>query len=432
MKILERMKTLINPTEIELKQALTRPALESATLETTISGIFEAVKSNGDKALIDFTQRFDGAKLTDLRVSDEAIELAIASLDTELKNAIMVAAENIATFHQSQQHDEPVVETTQGVSCWRKSHGIDKVGLYIPGGSAPLFSTVLMLGIPARIAGCKQRILCTPPYKDGTINPAILFAARVAGIQEIYAVGGAQAIAAMAIGTESVPKVYKIFGPGNQYVTAAKQYAMRLGLAIDMPAGPSEVMVVADDSIPAEFVAADLLAQAEHGADSQVVLVTDKAEFVKQVEVAVSEQLKRLPRAEIALGALENSVSIVVPVTEWSTIINVYAPEHLILMGKYEAQVVAEVTNAGSIFLGQYTAESFGDYASGTNHTLPTAGFARAYSGVSLDSFVKKVTYQRVNETGLKNLGNVVITMAKAEELDAHAAAIEVRLKSLN
>lgn len=285
-----------------------------------------------------------------------------------------------------------------------------------------------MLGIPAKIAACPVRILCTPPAKDGSIHPAILFAASVAGITEIYKVGGSQAIAAMSIGTESVPKVDKLFGPGNQYVTAAKQYAQQLGIAIDLPAGPSEVLVAADDSIPAAFIAADLLAQAEHGADSQVVLVTDSEVFVGAIQQALTEQLERLPRASVALQALENSVAIVTDSSAWAGIINQYAPEHLILMGKYEQDVVEQVVNAGSVFLGQFTAESFGDYASGTNHTLPTAGFARAYSGVSLDSFVKKITYQRVSETGLNNLGNTVIELAKAEQLDAHAYAIEVRL----
>ena len=319
-----------------------------------------------------------------------------------------------------------------GVTCWRKAVAVQSVGLYIPGGTAPLFSTVLMLGIPAKIAGCPKRILCTPPAKDGTVHPAVLFAASVAGINEIYKVGGSQAIAAMSLGTESVPKADKLFGPGNQYVTAAKQYAQQSGIAIDLPAGPSEVLVAADDSVPARFIAADLLAQAEHGADSQVVLVTDSELFVAEIQQELKEQLSQLPRSEIAQQALENSVAIVVDAPKWAEIINQYAPEHLILMGKYEQEIIAKVVNAGSVFLGEFTAESFGDYASGTNHTLPTAGYARAYSGVSLDSFVKKITYQRISENGLKNLGNTVIELAKAEQLEAHAQAIEVRLAQIN
>jgi histidinol dehydrogenase len=428
MKTIQNMKLVVNPTQETITEVLKRPKLEVVQLDETIRNVFREVEQNGDQALKEFTAQFDGVKLDQLKVSKAEIERANELLPESLKKAILTAAANIERFHASQQQEVEVIETTAGVTCWRKSVPVQSVGLYIPGGTAPLFSTVLMLGIPAKIAACPVRILCTPPAKDGSIHPAILFAASVAGITEIYKVGGSQAIAAMSIGTESVPKVDKLFGPGNQYVTAAKQYAQQLGIAIDLPAGPSEVLVAADDSIPAAFIAADLLAQAEHGADSQVVLVTDSEVFVGAIQQALTEQLERLPRASVALQALENSVAIVTDSSAWAGIINQYAPEHLILMGKYEQDVVEQVVNAGSVFLGQFTAESFGDYASGTNHTLPTAGFARAYSGVSLDSFVKKITYQRVSETGLNNLGNTVIELAKAEQLDAHAYAIEVRL----
>lgn len=428
MKTIQNMKLVVNPTQETITEVLKRPKLEAVQLDETIRNVFREVEQNGDQALLKFTEQFDGVQLAQLKVSESEIERANELLPESLKKAILTAAANIERFHASQQQEVEVIETTAGVTCWRKSIPVQSVGLYIPGGTAPLFSTVLMLGIPAKIAACPVRILCTPPAKDGSIHPAILFAASVAGITEIYKVGGSQAIAAMSIGTESVPKVDKLFGPGNQYVTAAKQYAQQLGIAIDLPAGPSEVLVAADDSIPAAFITADLLAQAEHGADSQVVLLTDSEAFVGAIQQALTEQLERLPRASVALQALENSVAIVTESSAWAAIINQYAPEHLILMGKYEQEVVEQVVNAGSVFLGQFTAESFGDYASGTNHTLPTAGYARAYSGVSLDSFVKKITYQRVSETGLNNLGNTVIELAKAEQLDAHAYAIEVRL----
>jgi histidinol dehydrogenase len=426
--ITENMKILKNPTENALVEALTRPKLEEVQLEETIRSVFQEVAKTGDKALYRFTTQFDSVELKTLKVTEAEINQAAVLLPESLKYAIRRAAKNIELFHTSQQEEGQIIETTPGVTCWRKSVPVQSVGLYIPGGTAPLFSTVLMLGVPAKIAGCPTRILCTPPAKDGAVHPAILFAASVAGITEIYKVGGSQAIAGMSLGTESIPKVDKLFGPGNQYVTAAKQYAQQLGIAIDLPAGPSEVLVAADDSVPASFIAADLLAQAEHGADSQVVLLTDSEVFVSAIQLELGQQLAQLPRAEVAQKALENSVAIVVDSSNWASIINQYAPEHLILMGKYEQEVVTQVVNAGSVFLGQFTAESFGDYASGTNHTLPTAGYARAYSGVSLDSFVKKITYQRVSETGLKNLGNTVIELAKAEQLDAHAYAIEVRL----
>jgi len=426
------MKILIQPDQETLVEGLKRPQLKSEDLTALITGIFNQVETLGDKALREYTQQFDGVCIDDLRVTSAEKNFAEEVLNIELKQAIQVAATNIERFHQTQVVVEPIVETTKGVTCWRKSVPIQTVGLYIPGGSAPLFSTVLMLGIPAKIANSPRRILCTPPDKNGQINPAILFAAAIAGITEIYKVGGAQAIAAMALGTETIPKVDKLFGPGNQYVTAAKQFAQQNGSAIDLPAGPSEVMVVADDSVPANFIAADLLAQAEHGSDSQVIFLTNTETFVEKVQLELKRQLAYLSRALIAQQALDTSVAIVVPYQDWPSVINQYAPEHLILMGKYEQETLDQVINAGSVFLGNYSAESFGDYASGTNHTLPTAGFARSYSGVSLDSFVKKITYQRVDKNGLLELGPTVITLAQAESLDAHANAIAVRMNSIN
>lgn len=422
------MKILKNPDAETLTVALKRPQFQVDDLEKTIAGIFDEVKKDGDRALRSFTSRFDGIELQELRVNETEWSLAESLISEELKAVIRIAAENIERFHRSQQLREPVVETMPGVVCWRKSVPVSSVGLYIPGGSAPLFSTVLMLGIPAAIAGCGQRILCTPPAKDGSVNPAILYAARVAGITEVFRTGGAQAIAAMTYGTDTISEVDKLFGPGNQYVTAAKQYAQRFGKAIDLPAGPSEVLVAADQTVPAEFIAADLLAQAEHGADSQVIFVTDSDQLLENVLMEIEKQLADLPRAEIAAAAIQNSTAIVVAVEQWAAIINEYAPEHLILSGKYEDWVVKDVINAGSVFLGINTAESFGDYASGTNHTLPTAGFARAYSGVSLDSFVKKITFQRIEDAGLSTLGPVIVQLAEAEQLRAHANAVTIRL----
>lgn len=425
------MRVLNNPSQEELQVALARPQLQADNLENLIAEIFETVEKSGDVAISLYNERFDKVTLSTLEISQAEWNASENLISEELKSAIRTAAANIERFHRSQICREREVETTEGVFCWRKSVGIQNVGLYIPGGTAPLFSTVLMLGIPAKIAGCTNRVLCTPPDQNGKINPAILYAARVAGITRIFKVGGAQAIAALSLGTDSIPKVDKVFGPGNQYVTAAKVYAQRFGMAIDMPAGPSEVLVAADDSVPASFIAADLLAQAEHGTDSQVVFLTDNLSFVETVQEELSVQLKVLPRAEIAVKALDNSVAIVANAKEWSQIINDYAPEHFIVMGKYEELIVEKVVNAGSVFIGRYTAESFGDYASGTNHTLPTAGFARSYSGVSLDSFVKKITYQRVTETGLLNLGETVVAMAEAEALQGHANAVTLRYKSL-
>jgi len=421
------MKIVIDPSSSELATALTRPELESGNLDSLISEVFSTVEKKGDQALKAFTLQFDRVEIRDLLVSESEFAEAEQLVSPELKTAIRVAAQNIERFHRSQENREYEVETSPGVVCWRKSVPIQTIGLYIPGGTAPLFSTVLMLGIPAKIAENPVRYLCTPPDKQGKIHPAILFAAKTAGIDVVYKVGGAQAIAAMSLGTETIPKADKIFGPGNQYVTAAKVYAQGLGIAIDIPAGPSEVLVAADDSIPVSFVAADLLAQAEHGIDSQVIFLTDDERYTLEVLKEVEKQLKILPRAEIAREALNSSTAIVVEAEKWADVINSYAPEHLIIMGKYEEQIVRQVTNTGSVFIGKNTAESFGDYASGTNHTLPTCGFARASSGVSLDSFVKKITYQKVSDEGLRNLGQTVITMAEAEELQGHANAIRVR-----
>ncbi|WP_343633226.1 histidinol dehydrogenase [Fluviicola sp.] len=421
------MKTLINPSQTELKKVLERVKLEPGNLEAFISEVFQKIETEKDLALRNFTLQFDGTVLDSIPVEEWEFEEAEALVSMELKQAIRVAARNIERFHRSQENRETEVETTPGVLCWRKSVPIQTVGLYVPGGTAPLFSTVLMLGIPAKIAGNPTRYLCTPPDKKGKIHPAILFAAKTAGIDIVYKAGGAQAIAAMSLGTETIPKADKIFGPGNQYVTAAKVYAQKLGIAIDIPAGPSEVLVAADRSIPASFVAADLLAQAEHGTDSQVIFLTDESEYLEQVLEEVNRQLELLPRKEIAREALKSSLAIVSTIKNWPEIIRSYAPEHLIIMGKYEDEIVPKITNAGSVFIGRNTAESFGDYASGTNHTLPTSGFANAYSGVSLDSFVKKITYQTVSDLGLKNLGQTVITMAEAEELQGHANAVKVR-----
>lgn len=426
------LKTFINPSESELLSAITRPQLNQIDLNETIKGIFNEVQINGDQALKKYSVQFDKVDLDVLKVSENEFQEAVSVLPNELKIAIQKAADNIKQFHASQIQLVEEIETTTGVFCWRKSVPIQKVGLYIPGGSAPLFSTVLMLGIPAQIANVPTKILCSPPNKLGKIHPAILFAAQLAGIKNVYKVGGAQAIAAMTLGTEQIPKVDKLFGPGNQYVTAAKQFAQNLGVAIDMPAGPSEVLVAADDSVSPRFIAADLLAQAEHGADSQVVFITDSKDLVEKVNDELLQQLEFLTRSNIAIEALSKSNALVVPSEKWSEIINSYAPEHLIVMGKYEDKIVNEVVNAGSVFIGKYTAESFGDYASGTNHTLPTNGYARSYSGVSLDSFVKKITFQRIEEKGLRNLGPTVVTLAKAEELDAHANAVNVRLETID
>jgi histidinol dehydrogenase len=425
------MKKFIYPTTNELKQALSRPALNALDLDNLVKHVFDDVQQNGDTAILNYTLQFDKAEIKDLRVTKEEIESAKSQLNEDLKNSIAIAAGNIGTFHASQKEEVQFIETMPGVSCWRKSVGIEKVGLYIPGGTAPLFSTVLMLGIPAILAGCKRIILCTPCDPEGKINPAILFTADLIGITEIYKIGGIQAIAGMTIGTETLPKVYKIFGPGNQYVTAAKQFAQKLGVAIDMPAGPSEVMVIADQkSIPA-FIAADLLSQAEHGSDSQVVLVSTDEKIVEAVELELNKQLEILPRKEMAAGALKNSSAIVVQPQELLSVINEYAPEHLILQTAFNKELLDGIINAGSVFIGNYTPESAGDYASGTNHTLPTNGYAKQYSGVSLDSFVKKITFQEITEAGIQQIGKTIELMAEAEGLNAHKNAVTIRLNSL-
>lgn len=427
------MKTVINPARAAWKSLLKRPTMDLEEIEKQVRPVMEAVKARGDEALREFTEKFDGVRVNELLVSAEEIVAAGTIVPDELKEAISVAKANIETFHAAQQTDMLKVETMPGVNCYRKSVAIDKVGLYIPGGTAPLFSTVLMLAIPAKIAGCSEIVLCTPPDKQGNVHPAILFAAALVGVTRVFKAGGAQAIAAMAFGTDSIPKVSKIFGPGNQYVTAAKQLSTRYGLAIDMPAGPSEVAVYADASAVPAFVAADLLSQAEHGADSQVVLVADSQDVVTAVNKAIEEQLKSLPRAVVALKALENSIGIVLErQADAVDLLNEYGAEHLILSVANPWQVADKIINAGSVFLGNYTPESAGDYASGTNHTLPTNGYAKMYSGVSLDSYVKKITYQEISREGLISLGPVIEKMAEAEQLEAHKNAVTLRLKSIH
>ena len=426
------MKIIVNPLLEALPELLQRPVMDHAALQTVVQGVLDAVRTGGDKAVASYTKQFDGVSIDYLQVSEAAINEATLLLEPALKDAIQLAAKNIRCFHEAQVNATVTIETMPGVRCWRKSVGIDKVGLYIPGGSAPLFSTVLMLGIPAVIAGCKEIILCTPPSKDGSVHPAILYAASVVGITRIYKVGGVQAIAAMAYGTETVPQVYKIFGPGNQYVTAAKQMVQESGVAIDMPAGPSEVCVLADETCNPGFVASDLLSQAEHGPDSQVLLVSTSSKVVDEINEALTAQLALLPRKDIAQQALENSKAIVVDSMEQAIfIVNSYAAEHLIIACKNDEAIGEQITNAGSVFLGNYSPESVGDYASGTNHTLPTSGYARAYSGVSVDSFVKKITYQKITTAGLQAIGAAVETMAAAEGLEAHKNAITIRLQSL-
>lgn len=426
------MKIFINPDKSTWRALLRRPVFEIASLEATVSGILQAVQTEGDAAVRRYTEQFDKVEIESLQVTETEIEEAVASLDADLKLPIQTAKANIEKFHRQQIQPIEVVETMPGVRCWRKSVGIERVGLYIPGGTAPLFSTVLMLGVPAKLAGCKEIILCSPPNKEGKIHPAILYTAHLVGVTKIFKAGGVQAIGAMAYGTESIPQVYKIFGPGNQYVTAAKQLVNKEGIAIDMPAGPSEVLVCADASANPAFVAADLLSQAEHGIDSQVVLVAFDEEFVTKVNTEIESQLSNLPRKDIAAKALANSLAIVVKnEAEALDLINEYAPEHLILSLE-DAETFAEsIINAGSVFIGNYTPESVGDYASGTNHTLPTNGFAKAYSGVSLDSFVKKITFQQLTREGLKKVGPAVEKMAAAEELEAHKMAVSLRLKEI-
>jgi len=426
------MKKIIHPAPDQWEDLLQRPVMSLEEIEQKVAPIMARVASEGDGALKAFAAQFDGIELEAIEVSAEEQEAAISLVPEDLRQAIRTAADNITRFHAQQKREEPAVETQPGVRCWRKSVGIQKVGLYIPGGTAPLFSTVLMLAIPAQLAGCEEVILCSPPDKKGNIHPAILYAAKLTGVHRIFKAGGAQAIAAMAYGTATVPKVFKIFGPGNQYVTAAKQLVNKAGVAIDMPAGPSEVAVIADHTAHPAFIAADLLSQAEHGADSQVVFITDDADMIDRVEKAVAEQLAVLPRAGFAAKALDNSKLVLVSnLQEAIALSNVYAPEHLILQVAEPEALAEQVINAGSVFIGHYTPESAGDYASGTNHTLPTNGYARAYSGVSLDSFVKKITFQRITGEGLKNLGPVIEKMAAAEALEAHKNAVTIRLQTL-
>lgn len=426
------MKTYINPPASEWNSLIERPSFPAENLDEKVRGIIAKVRTEGNAALREFSLQFDKVELTDLAVTSAEIEFAISQVSAELKEAISVAAKNIRTFHESQKSTETEVETMPGITCWRQSVAIENVGLYIPGGTAPLFSTILMLAIPAQIAGCKRLVLCTPPDKNGNINPAILYTASFLGITEIYKIGGAQAIAALAFGTESIAKVNKIFGPGNQFVTKAKELVQQSGVSIDMPAGPSEVLIIADENADANFVASDLLSQAEHGVDSQVVLVTNDADLIEKVEIALQQQLQQLPRMEFAKKALENSFSVVLDtVYDCIDFSNLYAPEHLILAVQNSVSYVGEIQNAGSVFLGNYSCESAGDYASGTNHTLPTNGYARSYSGVSLDSFVKKITFQKITKTGLQNIGKTVEVMAEAEQLFAHKNAVSIRLKKI-
>ena len=426
------MKKIFYPHKSDWAELLKRPTQDVSTLFENVSTILQNVKANGDKAVLEYAEKFDRVKLESLAVTPEEMKEAEAQVPIELKVAILLAQRNIYTFHKKQKFEGKKVETMEGVTCWQKAVGIEKVGLYVPGGTAPLFSTVLMLAVPAKIAGCKEIVLCTPPNKEGKVNPAILYAAQVAGVSKIFKAGGVQAIGAMAYGTESVPKVYKIFGPGNQYVMAAKQMVAMHDVAIDMPAGPSEVEVIADETANPKFVAADLLSQAEHGVDSQVVLVTTSEKLLEEVEYEVQHQLSRLPRWQIAEQSLANSKLILVKdMEEAISLTNEYAPEHLIIETKDYMELAEKVVNAGSVFLGSFTPESAGDYASGTNHTLPTNGYAKAYSGVSLDSFIRKITFQEISREGIQNIGPAIEVMASHEQLDAHKNAVSVRLNSL-
>jgi len=410
-----------------------RPVIEKGTLDNIVEAILNKVSINKDQALYLFTEQFDAVKLKQLNVTDIEIKLANNVVSKELKSAINIGRQNIEKFHAIQKEKKEIVESTRGVKCWRKSVGIEKVGLYIPGGSAPLFSTVLMLGIPAKLAGCKEVILCTSPDKKGEINPVILYTANLTGITKIFKVGGAQAIAAMAFGTETIPGVDKIFGPGNQFVTKAKELVQRSGVAIDMPAGPSEVLIIADETGKPEFIAADLLSQAEHGADSQVVLLSDNRLIIDQSIAEVEKQVEQLPRENIASKALKNSMVILLNnIDECIEFSNMYAPEHLIIASEKASYYTDKIINAGSVFLGNYSCESAGDYASGTNHTLPTNGHAKSYSGVSLDSFIKKITFQELCKEGLKTLGPAIEIMAEAEGLYGHKNAVTIRLKSIS
>ena len=426
------MILISNPDKSQWQEILKRPVMNTENLFDTVRSVIDRVKEEGDRAVLDYEDKFDKVVLASLAVSEEEQQEAENLVSEDLKAAIRLAKQNIETFHAAQRFEGKKVQTQPGVTCWQKAVAIEKVGLYIPGGTAPLFSTVLMLAVPARIAGCKEIVLCTPPGRDGKVHPAVLFAAKVAGVNRIFKAGGIQAIAAMAYGTESVPKVYKIFGPGNQYVTAAKQLVSLRDVAIDMPAGPSEVEVLADETANPIFVAADLLSQAEHGVDSQAILITTSVELQQAVKVEVERQLALLPRKEIAEESLANSKLIVVDsMTEAIELTNAYAPEHLIIETEDYLSVAERIVNAGSVFLGSLTPESAGDYASGTNHTLPTNGYAKAYSGVSLDSFIRKITFQEIKPEGLNIIGPAIELMAANEQLDAHKNAVSVRLGQL-
>jgi len=425
------METIKYPNKETWKDILKRPTIDTTSLEATVQSVLLDIKANGQSAVKKYTLQFDKVGLENISVSNDEFSVAEKSISTELKQAIQLAKSNIETFHSAQKEEVKIIETMPGVKCWRKSIAIQKVGLYIPGGTAPLFSTILMLGVPAKLAGCEEIILCTPPDSNGNVNPAILYTAQLIGITKVFKVGGVQAIGAMAYGTEIIPQVYKIFGPGNQYVTCAKQLVNKQGVAIDMPAGPSEVAVLVDDTCVPEFVAADLLSQAEHGSDSQVILVSTNEDAIQNIQTELIKQLALLPRKEFATKALENSKAILVKTnTEAIDLLNEYAPEHLIIACANDEQLAEQVVNAGSVFLGNYSCESAGDYASGTNHTLPTNGYAKAYSGVSLDSFVKKITYQKLSKEGINNIGPAIELMAEAEGLQAHKNAVTLRLKS--
>ena len=427
------MKVIKYPAKEEWSEIVKRPHLDVSQLNATGEGVLDDVKNHGDEAVKRYEEKFDHAHLDTLAVTEAEIEEAERLVSPELKDALHLAHHNIAAFHQSQKFEGEKVETCPGVTCWQKSVAIEKVGLYIPGGTAPLFSTVLMLATPAKIAGCKEIVLCTPPNREGKVNPAILMAAKIAGVSKIFKAGGVQAIGAMAYGTESVPKVYKIFGPGNQYVMAAKQHVSLHDAAIDMPAGPSEVCVIADESANPVFVAADLLSQAEHGFDSQVFFITTSEKVLDEVKKEVEAQLERLPRKEMAQTSLDNSKFILVEDYDAAIdLSNTYAPEHLIIATQNYEELAEKVVNAGSVFLGNYACESAGDYASGTNHTLPTHGYALAYNGVNLDSYNRKITFQHLTQDGIRNIGDAVVTMAENEQLEAHANAMRLRVKEVN
>ncbi|MDO5572275.1 MAG: histidinol dehydrogenase [Bacteroidales bacterium] len=423
------MESYIYPQRKDWSNIVKRASFDNSSLRDAVSDVLSKIKNDGDKALFELEEQFDKVSLTSFKVNEEEFKEAENLLSNDLKNAIDRASINIEKFHASQKHEINKVETSYGVICWQKSVGIDVVGLYIPGGTAPLFSTVLMLAVPAKIAGCRKRVLCTPPNRNGKVHPAILYAAMKAGVTEVYKLGGIQAIGAMAYGTESVPKVYKIFGPGNQYVTMAKQLVSLKEVAIDMPAGPSEVAIIADESADAAFVASDFLSQAEHGSDSQALLFTTDKEFAEKVKIEVETQLEKLPRKELTSKSLEHSKIIVLTNNDdLMELVNEYAPEHLIIQAKNYNNLAERVVNAGSVFLGPYTPESAGDYASGTNHTLPTNGYAKAYSGVNLDSFIRKITFQEISKQGLEKLGPVIEIMAENESLIAHKRAVSIRL----